>query len=325
MTSASPGKLFTPVTFGAFTLSHRVVMPAMNCSQASDTGVPTDRMVRHYGDRATEGGLIICEACAVSARALGRHAAGLHTAEQVNHWHRVTDAVHARGGIVMAQLDHSSHWAGTRAHTETDLDDDALEAALIDYRNAAEHAGDAGFDGVELHAAHGALPARLMRLDSSHRYAGQFLNFLTSTLANIWGADRVGVCLSPPLHEDAGNWLAAYQTLAHNLHHDALAFVHIADLSPTAGSHECDAACQRASHLLRDACPTKLLVSGGFTRSDAMTRVEHGDADAIGFGRAFLANPDLLDRLMKNSALNELDPDNHLVRRHDADPQIPRH
>jgi len=315
MTSASPGKLFTPVTLGAFALSHRVVMPAMNCGQATDAGVPTESMVLHYGSRASKGGLIICEACAVSARMWGRGMAGLHTAEQVNHWQQVTRAVHARGGIVLAQLDHGSHWADLPADTDREIDDDALEAALLDYRNAAEHAGDAGFDGVELHAAHGALPERLMQeylesvsshrddADQAHtdqsrisRYAGEFLDAVTGTLANIWGADRVGVCLSPPMQDDDdADWIAAYAQLTRTLHDNAFAFVHIADTCQPID--DLNGTWQRTSRLLRSACPTGLIVSGGFARSDAIATVDDGAADAVAFGRAFIANPDLLDRL----------------------------
>lgn len=314
MTSASPGTLFTPLTLGAFALSHRVVMPAMNCGHAADAGVPTEAMALHYGSRASEGGLIICEACAVSARTLGRGMAGLHTAEQVNHWQPVTRAVHACGGIVLAQLDHGSHWAGLPADAEMAIDDDALEAALIDYRNAAEHAGDAGFDGVELHAAHGALPERLMQeyletlsplgedTDQSRtsRYAGEFLDAVTGTLANIWGADRVGICLSPPTQdEEDADWIAAYAQLTRRLHANAVAFVHIADTGqPT---DDLNGTWQRASRLLRSACPTGLLVSGGFARSDAIATIENGAADAVAFGRAFIANPDLLERLLQAS------------------------
>ena len=318
MTSASPGKLFTPVTFGAFALSHRVVMPAMNCGQATDAGVPTEAMALHYGSRASEGGLIICEACAVSARTLGQGMAGLHTAEQVNHWQQVTRAVHARGGIVLAQLDHGSHWAGLSPDAGMEIDDDALEAALTDYRDAAEHAGDAGFDGVELHAAHGALPERVLqeyletlglrRADdqahpdrsSASRYAGEFLDAVTGTLANIWGADRVGICLSPPTQdEEDADWIAAYAQLTRTLHTNAFAFVHIADTcQPT---DDLNGTWQRTSRLLRSACPTGLLVSGGFARSDAISTIEYRAADAVAFGRAFIANPHLLNRLMQAS------------------------
>ncbi len=307
MTSASPGKLFTPVTLGAFALSHRVVMPAMNCGQATDTGAPTEAMTRHYGSRASEGGLIIGEACAVSARTLGRGMAGLYTTEQVNHWQQVTRAVHARGGIVLAQLDHGSHWANLPADAAMEVDAHALDAALIDYRNAAEHAGDAGFDGVELHAAHGALPERLMHasLEDQHnadqantrRWASEFLDAVTGTLANIWGTDRLGVCLSPPSKKKAtdSDWLDTYATLTRTLHDGAFAFVHIADTcQPT---EALNATWQRASRLLRSSCPTGLLVSGGFARADAIATIKDGAADAVAFGRAFIANPDLVDRL----------------------------
>lgn len=249
--------------------------------------------------------MIICEACAVTPQAGHPHTPGMHTTEQVNHWQKVTRAVHDRGGIVLAQLDHGSRWIRTHAQPASALDDDALETALLDYRNAAENAGDAGFDGVELHAAHDALPERMLARDmrgdvAGTRGTGEFLGTVTGTLANVWGSDRIGVCLSPGgSAADCGDdWLDDYAETVRALRRQAVAFVHIVDTRAAPDDASADLpARRRASELLRAACPDSMLVSGGYTRGEAVASVEHGHADAIGFGRAFIANADLLDRL----------------------------
>lgn len=306
MTSASPATLFSPLQLGAFALAHRVVMPALTRGRASRAGVPTAMMARYYGARATLGGMIICEACAVSPHAARPHAPGLFTAEQVNHWQQVTRAVHDRGGIVLAQLDHGACW--TRPDDNGAPHDDALDTAVLAYRNAAENAGDAGFDGVELLVAHGALPDRMsMRRSALHdEHADRFLGTLTGTLANVWGSDRVGVCLSPGevASDGSANWLADYADAVGALRRDAVAFVHIMDTPSTSDDA---AAPPRASALLRPASPGGLLVSGGHSRESGMASIAEGNADAIGFGRAFIANPDLVDRLREGAPLNPVD------------------
>jgi len=292
MTRPVPATLFSPLRLGAFALAHRVVMPAMSRRQASAAGVPSATMARYYGARATAGGMIICEASAVAQHAARPHAPGLFTAEQVNHWQQVTRAVHERGGIVLAQLDHGSRW--TCADDDAPhRDDAALDTAMLAYRNAAEHAGDAGFDGVELLVAHGALPEPVRHPDGP---GDEFLVALTGTLSNVWGSDRVGICVSPG---DDAQALAGYTEKVRTLHRAAFAFVHVMD--------EVSASSSRASVALRPASPDGLLVSGGHTRATAIASVESGEADAVGFGRAFVANPDLVDRLRTGAALAPID------------------
>jgi N-ethylmaleimide reductase len=303
MTRASPATLFSPLQLGAFALAHRVVMPAMARGRASAAGVPSAMMARYYGARATPGGMIICEACAVSSDRLRPHAPGLFTTEQVNHWQQVTRAVHDRGGIVLAQLDHG----GWTQDDDISWPDASLETAVLAYRNAAENAGDAGFDGVELLVAHGALPERICLNDRpAHEHADRFLGTLTGTLANVWGSDRVGVCMSPGAREPDGGagWLDDYTRTVNALHREPVAFLHVMD---TASASDTTTSV-RASALLRAAKPDGMLVSGGHSRDSAMASVAQGDADAIGFGRAFIANPDLVDRLRDGVALNTVDP-----------------
>ena len=190
MTSLLEKKLLTPVQIGWLTLSHRVVMPAMSRLRAQPgSGIPSDLMLEYYRQRASHGGFIVSEATAIAASARGYyHAPGLYTKEQEAGWSRVTDAVHAKGGYMFAQLWHAgrtTHSAITGTEPVTASVDPAYAAAshvlvdtpegflppsphraldkaeiadvLTQYAEAALHAKKAGFDGVEIMAANGHL------------------------------------------------------------------------------------------------------------------------------------------------------------------------
>jgi N-ethylmaleimide reductase len=216
MTTNSEGtkqKLFTPVQFGVIQLKHRVVMAPLTRSRSEQPGdIPGDLMVKYYTQRASDGGLIISEATTISIAGRGWYGApGLYTDEQVAGWRRVTDAVHAKGGLMFSQLWHTGrssnvdrtngadpvapsvvpeYWlnATTKVSTskgwQTPSPHRALEIAEIkatieDYRRAAERAKAAGFDGVELHAANGYLPDEFLQDGSNKRtdeYGGSIEN-----------------------------------------------------------------------------------------------------------------------------------------------------
>lgn len=306
-TPAPPPSLFTPISLGALQLSHRIVMPAMARRQASMPGhVPNALMAAHYAQRATPGGLIVCEAAAVSADVAASGVPGMHTPAQVNHWRTVTDAVHGRGGIVVAQLGHGCRYtrAGPVGH-EPDLDE--IESILQDYRNAAENAGDAGFDGVELQAAHGALPERFFVDAGPNRARGyggtpqartRFFREALQSLIGVWGGARVGACLSPSgpaggAGVDAHQRLAFYTALLADLQPCGLAYLHLsAPPDETAAVPSPNLARQ-----LRPGWPGRLIVSGGFDAAGAAAELQGGRAEAIAFGRAFVTHPDLPHRL----------------------------
>ena len=196
--------LFTPLRLGELTLRHRVVLPAWTTRLATPPGgVPTPAMAQHYAQRATPGGLLIGEAAAVwPLTHTDPCTPGLHSVEQVNLWRGVTDAVHARGGLVVAQLGQPAGAAGAAELASLDLD--GLDMLTDLYRNAAENAGDAGFDGVELLAGHGALPELFLHARSNRRgdeHGGslenrtRLLGDLLQALAGVWGPGRCGLTI----------------------------------------------------------------------------------------------------------------------------------
>jgi N-ethylmaleimide reductase len=239
MVTHSNNKLFTPVQVGAITLTHRIVMPPMSRLRAQwPSGVPSDLMLEYYGQRTSDGGLIFTEATAVASSARGyRGAPGIYNNEQVSGWKRITDAVHAKGGCMFAQLWHAGrtthvavtgeqpvtasvdpvYWADPSILVVTPVGFSqpsphrALETAEIagivqQYRAAALNAKKAGFDGVELMAANGHLIDQFLQDNSNKRtdrYGGTIENrarlLLEAVVAlvNVWSADRVGVRIAP--------------------------------------------------------------------------------------------------------------------------------
>jgi N-ethylmaleimide reductase len=304
---------------GRFALAHRVVLPAMTRLRAIPPGIPSSLMARYYEQRASPGGLMVCEAAAVSPGGSVGTSPGLFTAEQVNNWRAVTDAVHAQGGIVLAQLGHgctlvrSVGWVA--APDGAEIDD-----VIGDYRNAAENAGDAGFDGVELQVCDGALAERLLRGESgigaTTAYQGslharvRFLREATQALAAVWGTDRVGVALAPdlpPMHlPHREETEAAYALGVAELARLEIAYLNLGrpwSTTRTRMDGE-DLALQR---FVRQQFKGTLIVAGGYTVGRAEAALQCGAADAVAFGRAFIANPDLPYRLRNGLALAHAD------------------
>lgn len=299
MTPATPvppsfAPLFVPLKLGRLSLAHRVVMAPMSCRLAAHAeGIPSPRMVLHYGQRASPGGLIIAEAAPVSCHGRGHRALpGLHTVEQSNHWQCVTRAVKAGGGVIVAQLWH----AGPAMHAPTASEIDTI---LDDYRNAAEHAGDAGFDGIEIHAAHGGLLDRLLQDGTQPRL--DRLREVIDAVASVWSPGRVGVRLSPAASIDGSSGVDALPLFSQVLREIGLMGVAYVDLvEPRCGMGRLDSQAGwplRLPALFRALRPEALISSGGHDVLSASRAVADGHADAVAFGRAFLANPDLVRRL----------------------------
>ena len=245
MTSTlTPRKLFSPVQIGPFTLQHRVVMAPLTRSRSVQPGdIPGDLMVEYYGQRSSEGGLIISEATTISISGRGWFGApGLYSDAQVEGWKRVTSAVHAKGGRMFSQLWHvgrSSHisltdgatpvapsvvpdywldpaptvsapggWVKHSPHRELGISE--TPGVVERYRQAAERAKAAAFDGVELYAANGYLPDQFLQDGSNRRtdaYGGtienrsRFLLEVIAAMASVWGSNRVAVRIGP-----GGTW-----------------------------------------------------------------------------------------------------------------------
>jgi N-ethylmaleimide reductase len=252
-------------------------------------------MVEYYGQRASKGGLIIVESSNVSMQARGYLGApGLYLDSHVDGYRRVTDAIHAKGGKAVAQIVH----CGRTSHV-------------------ARRAFDAGFDGVEIHAANGYLLDSFLHDGSNKRtdaYGGSvenrarlLLEIIEATSA-LRGAGRIGVRLSP-----SGEWNdmfdsdleGTFSRVAELLNPLGLSYLHLIEPrikgdDTKAGSEDADAV---AAAQLRKIYKGPIIAAGGFVRDSAEEIVQRGDADAVAFGRWFSSNPDLPERLRRNAPL----------------------
>lgn len=329
--------LFSPLKLGAIQLTNRMVMAPMTRSRATPDGVPTELMVEYYRQRASAG-LIISEGVAPSALGKGYlNIPGLYTAEQVAGWRKVTDAVHAAGGHIFAQIMHTGRIAhsstlpdnaqpvapsaihaagqiftatGLQAHSEPRaLSTEEVVTVIGEYRQAARLAMEAGFDGVELHAASGYLPEQFLSSGTNQRedaYGGSLENrarFILEALDAMLtetGAGRVGIKLSPEmgfndLHD--ANPQETFPYLVGQMADKGLAYLHVALFGTPTDYHA----------LLRPYFKGTYLIGSGLTQTSAETLLNEGKADAAVFGTLFLANPDLPERFRQGAALNEPD------------------
>lgn len=338
--------LFTPLDVGRHTLSHRVVMAPLTRMRAAQGNVPSPLAQIYYGERATPGGLIVAEATQISPSAQGYPATpGIHSAEQIAGWKQVTDAVHAKGGVIFLQLWHtgrSSHssfqpdgalpvapsalpitnqvvltpdWKPVPFETPRALAPGEIPGIVEDYRQAAIHAMEAGFDGVEIHGANGYLLEQFLHSRSNLRtdsYGGSVENRarllleVTEAVSSVWGADRVGVRLSPfGTYNDVGDAdpIGLYSHVLSRLHDMGIAYLSLIE----ARAEEGMAIDAPQAQDLRRFWPGVLILAGGFTADTAEAAIQAGAADAIAFGRNFISNPDLPERLRTGSKLNPYD------------------
>ena len=343
MTNTS--NLFEPYRMGNITLSNRLVMNPMTRCRADATGTPQDPMAEYYGQRATAG-LIVTEGIAPSANGKGyARIPGLWSDEQVQAWKPVVNAVHAKGGKIFAQLMHTgrvSHPANMAAEAKivapsalalaekmyTDslgMQDYPVPQAMLEadiaqakaeFVQAAKNAIAAGFDGVELHAANGYLleqflsPTTNQRTDAWGGSVDKRIRFVAEvaceTAAAI-GGDKLGIRLSP---YGANGGMSAYPELEETylkllsiLAGAGLAYVHVADHAAM-GAPVVPIAFKQA---LRKAWPRTFFIGGSFDQASGQQAVNDGLVDLIGLGRAFLANPDLVQRMQKGQALAAAD------------------
>jgi N-ethylmaleimide reductase len=328
--------LFESVKLGTLELANRAVMAPMTRSRAGAGGVPTPLAVAYYTQRASAG-LIVTEGIQPSPRGQGYvNTPGLHTEDQVAGWRAVTDAVHAAGGRIFAQLlhvgrithpDNSGHQpvgvspvrpAG-QIFTPSGLQDFGvphelstvdIEATVDDFVGSARNAVAAGFDGVELHGANGYLIHQFLAENTNHRtdsYGGSVLNrirFATETasaVADAIGADRVAIRISPGgTFNDISEPDAAdvYPALVDAL--PSLAYLHLI-ASPD----------EDLNDVLRRRWSGGLIVNASRpdpVHDETVSNWFARGADALSFGRAWLANPDLLERLRRGAPLNQADP-----------------
>ncbi|WP_072390676.1 alkene reductase [Hyphomicrobium sp. CS1GBMeth3] len=341
-----PSKLFTPLTIGTLTLPNRIVMAPLTRNRANPDGdVPNDLIAKYYAQRASAG-LIISEGTQISPEGKGYiQTPGIYSPEQVEGWKKVTAAVHAKGGRIFAQLWHvgrvshtslqpngqaplapSAITAKTKVFTPTGFADAspprALETSEIpriiaEYRKAAENAKTAGFDGVELHGANGYLIDQFLRDGSNKRtdaYGGsvenrtRLLAEVLAALTSVFPATRVGVRLSPfSKFSDMSDSdpMTTFSAAIARANDAGLGYVHVIE-GDTGASRDLPAGADLRT--LRKLVKVAYLANNIYDRENAIEAVETGAADLIAFGRLFIANPDLVERLARNAPLNEPQP-----------------
>ncbi|MGB3803030.1 MAG: alkene reductase [Sphingopyxis granuli] len=334
-----PATLFDPIKLGAIAAPNRIVMAPLTRGRAGPGFVPNELAVEYYRQRASAG-LIISEATGISQEGLGWPSApGLWTDAQVEGWKPVTEAVHAAGGRIVAQLWHmgrvvhsvfndgrppvsaSATTAPGKAHTPVGRRDyeearplrlDEIPRLIDDYAKAAENARKAGFDGVQLHAANGYLIDQFLRDGTNSRddaYGGpvenriRLLGEVTAALIGVWGADRVGVRLSPNgdsqgVDDSAPERL--FPAAAAALDALGIAFLELREPGPDGTFGRTDV--PRQSPAIRKVFAGPLILNSDYDVDQAKAALESGVADAISFGRPFIANPDLVERIRTGAA-----------------------
>ena len=333
--------LFEPLTMGALEAKNRIFMAPLTRGRATLPGVvPNEMMATYYRQRAGAG-LIISEATGISVEGSGWPGApGIWSEEQVDGWKPVTDAVHREGGLIVLQLWHmgrlvhpdfldgappvsaSATTAPGHAHTYEGRKDyeparalsiEDIARVVEDYRKAAENAKKAGFDGVQLHGANGYLIDQFLR-DSTNlrddKYGGspenraRLLREVLTALIDVWGADRVGLRLSPNGETqgcDDSDPAATFGAAARVVQDLGIAFLELREPGPegTFGSTEVP----KQSPLIRSIYSGPLILNSDYDAVQAAADVEAGRADAISFGRPFISNPDLPERIRTGADL----------------------
>lgn len=336
--------LFTPTHVGDIAVKNRIVMAPLTRNRARpEDDAPFDLHAEYYGQRAGAG-LIITEGTQISPEGKGyAWTPGIYSDAQVAGWKTVTDAVHAKGGKIAAQLWHVGRISHTslqpggaapvapsaigaasrtfdgKGFVETSvpraLDLAEIPRVIEDYRRAARNAAAAGFDGVEIHAANGYLIDQFLRDTSNKRadaYGGsvenrvRFLREVVTAVTEILGPGRVGVRLSP--FSNANNvgidsdTLGTFGAAIDVLNTAGVAFLHMVE-GQTGGPRDWP---EGALEALRDRFRGVYIANNGYTRETAVAAVAGGKVDLVAFGKLYISNPDLAERLAQNAPLNAL-------------------
>ncbi len=334
--------LFTPLQLGSLTLPNRILMAPLTRCRAEDDHVPGDLIAEYYAQRAGAG-LIIAEATMVmQGNSSFWREPGIYSDGQVAGWRKTTDAVHAKGGRIFLQLWHGGRAChpllnngvqpvapsaipitGDEVHTPEgkqpyviprELRDDEIPGIIAGFKNAAENAKTAGFDGVEIHGANGYLLDEFLRDGANKRtglYGGPLENRallmlkVVEAVCAVWGGDRVGLRLSPLNSYNSmsdSDPIGLVTWLTGKLNDYGLAYLHLmrADFF---GIQQGDVVTPA-----RQNFKGVLIGNMGYDASEAAAAIATGQLDAVAFGVPFLANPDLPARLAAAAPLNAPDP-----------------
>ncbi|MDL2406933.1 alkene reductase [Rhizobium calliandrae] len=326
-----------------------VMAPLTRMRADHDSDVPTDLMLEYYSQRATKGGLIITEATTITPDNRGYLGApGIYSDAQVAGWARITDAVHAKGGFIYLQLwqvGRTAHSDISNGHIPVApsaipydglaftrngwvpatppraLSEKEVGEVIELYRSAAIRAKAAGFDGVEIHAANGYLPDQFLQDISnkrSDRYGGsienraRFLLDVAAAVKSVWGANHYAVRLSPSgVFNGMGDSDpdALFDHVVRSLDQRELSYLHIVE-PRVVGSQDVEGMEHPiATNRLRKLFKAPIISAGGYDGAKAEAVIGAGDAQLVAFGRSFIANPDLPERLRTGAALNSYDRD----------------
>ena len=329
--------LFDPLRLGDLELPNRVVMAPLTRMRAGPTQIPNALIAEYYAQRASAG-LLITEGVPISPQGVGYEGVpGIWSPEQVGGWKQVTQAVHAKGGRIFMQIWHVGRVSdpsfqdgaapvgpsalAAKGHvsllrperpypTPRALTTEEVVGVVESFRQAAQNAKDAGFDGVELHGANGYLLDQFLQ-DSSNqrtdRYGGSIENRArlmleaTDAAISVFGPGRVGAHLAPRAdsHSMGDSDLAAtFGYVAKELGKRGIAFL---------CAREYDGPDSLGADL-RKAFGGVYIANERFTAATAQAALDSGKADAVAFGKAFIANPDLVERLRLGAPLNDPDP-----------------
>lgn len=337
--------LFEPVQLGPYLLANRIVMAPLTRSRASEEGVPTPLMAEYYAQRASAG-LIVTEGVNISPQGRGyMRTPGIYDNAQIEGWRPIVDAVHALGGRIFPQLWHVGRISHPslqpngalpvapsavrpeasvftpdgfrRCVTPRALTTGEIYAIVEQYRQAARRALQAGFDGVEIHAANGYLLEQFLRDSTNERedhFGGsienraRFLLEVVDAVISVMGSSRVGVRLSPlGLVNDAdldSDPQAIYSYVVEKLNAFRVAYLHVIEGSPQ-GPREIPGGFD--PQILRQLFQGKYIANNGYDLKMAKDACRRHRADLVSFGRAYIANPDLVERFKRGALLNTPD------------------
>lgn len=342
--------LLSPVELGALKLKNRLVMAPLTRMRAIDGDVPSPLAKTYYGQRASAG-MIITEATQIAPLGKGYPATpGIYSEAQTRAWKEIVDEVHTKGGLIVAQLWHVGRISHSSLHPheglpiapsaiapagqtygadwklhdyETPREMTAADIAelLAQFRQAALNAKEAGFDGIEVHAANGYLLDQFLQDRTNQRtdgYGGSIdnrLRLLTEVLATVsevYPYRQIGVRLSPyGSFNDIANSdpIALFTAAIEKINPLGLAYVHMIEPRATTagGNDHVDEAAPLTSALFRKAFQGKFISAGGYTRESGELALKEGLADAIAYGRIYISNPDLVERFSQNAPLNPYD------------------
>ena len=332
-------KLSHPIDLGAIRAPNRVIMAPLTRGRSDAGSVPNAMMVEYYRQRAGAG-LIISEATGVSVEGLGWPAApGIWNAEQIEGWQRVTDAVHEAGGRIMLQLWHMGRlvhpdflggempvsasattapghaWtpAGRKDHHPARaLRSDEIRRVVDDYGRAGDNARIAGFDGVQLHGANGYLIDQFLRDGTNHRdddYGGppenrvRLMREVLERLIAAWGADRVAIRLSPNGETqgcDDSDPASTFTAAARVLEVLGIAFLELREPGPDGTFGQTDV--PKQSPAIRKVFTGPLVLNSDYDAASGEADIAAGRCDAVSFGRPYISNPDLAERIAAGAA-----------------------